>query len=70
MTVEKILDSVQYVVDGTGNRKAVQLELSVWEELITLLEDLEDVEELARLREAVQNRAEEVIFWKQAKAST
>ncbi len=68
MTVEKILDSVQYVVDGTGNRKAVQLELSVWEELITLLEELEDAEELARLREAVQNGAEEVIPWEQAKA--
>ena len=39
MTIAEILSSVQYVVDDAGNRKAVQLDLSVWEELLAILEE-------------------------------
>lgn len=68
MTIAEILNAVHYVVDEQGNRKAVQVDLPLWEELITLLEDLEDSEELARLSEAVEKGEEEAISWDQAKA--
>jgi hypothetical protein len=68
MTLAEILNAVHYVVDEQGNRKAVQVDLTLWEELITLLEDLEDSEELARLRETVEKGEEEIISWDQAKA--
>ncbi|MCB8945328.1 MAG: hypothetical protein H6658_16395 [Ardenticatenaceae bacterium] len=37
MRVETLLAEVQYVVDGEGQRKAVQLDLQVWEDLIAML---------------------------------
>lgn len=64
MSVAEILQSVQFVVDSTGNRKAVQLDLTAWEELLSLLEDVEDAQELAELRQT----KEEVVPWDQAKA--
>jgi hypothetical protein len=64
MSVAEILQSVQFVVDSMGNRKAVQLDLTAWEELLSLLEDLEDAQELAELRQT----DEEVVPWDQAKA--
>ena len=43
---------------------AVLLDYTVWEELLTMLEDWEDAEEVRNLREA----GEEAIPWEQAKA--
>jgi hypothetical protein len=63
MSVTEILQNIQFVVDAGGNKKAVLLDYSLWEELLTRLEDLEDAEEIRRLREA----EEEVISWEQAK---
>lgn len=42
---------------------AVVLDYTVWEELVALIEELEDAEEIRRLREA----EEEAIPWEQAK---
>ena len=64
MSVTEILQAVQFLVDNDGKKKAAVLDYAVWEELITLLEDLEDVEEIERLREA----EEEAIPWEHAKA--
>ena len=64
MSVVELIKSAQFVVDSAGNRKAVQLDLTVWEELISLLEDLEDAQELTELWQL----DEEVISWEQAKA--
>jgi len=64
MRVIELLQTAQFVVDASGNKKAVVLDYAVWEELLTLLEDLEDAEEIRRLREA----GEEAIPWEQAKA--
>jgi len=64
MSVTELLQSAQFVVDGHGNKKAVVFDYAVWEELLRLLEDLEDAEEIQRLREA----GEEAIPWSQAKA--
>lgn len=63
MSVTEILQNIQLVVDVGGDKKAVLLEYSLWEELLTQLEDLEDAEEIRCLREA----EEEVIPWEQAK---
>ena len=64
MSVTELLQAVQFVVDKDGKKRAAVLDYAVWEELITLLEDLEDAEEIERLREA----KEETIPWEQAKA--
>ena len=64
MSALEILQAAEFVVDVHGNKRAVLLDYKVWEELLTLLEDREDVEEIQRLREA----GEETIPWEQAKA--
>ena len=64
MSVTELLQSAQFLVDADGHKKAVVFDFAVWEELLTLLEDLEDAEEIRRLREA----GEEAIPWEQAKA--
>jgi PHD/YefM family antitoxin component YafN of YafNO toxin-antitoxin module len=63
MSVTEILQNVQFIVDAAGNKKAVLLDYSLWEELLTQLEDLEDAEEIRHLRKV----REEVISWEQAK---
>jgi uncharacterized protein (DUF433 family) len=61
MGVTELLQAVQFLVDNDGNKKAAVLDYTVWEELLTLLEDLDDAEEIQRLREA----GEEYIPWEQ-----
>ena len=64
MSVIELLRKAQFVVDASGNRKAVLLDYTAWEELLTLLEDWEDSDEIRRLREA----GEQAIPWEEAKA--
>ena len=64
MSIIELLQTAQFVVDASGNKKAVVLDYTVWEELLTLLKDWEDAEEIRRLREA----GEETIPWEEAKA--
>lgn len=64
MPVFDIVDKAQFVVDARGNRQAVLIDYRLWEELLTFLEDREDMEEIRRLRES----EEEAIPWEQAKA--
>ena len=46
MQVDEIPSKVQFVVDpNTGQKSAVLIDYAVWEELLTLLEGEEDVEE-------------------------
>jgi hypothetical protein len=63
MRVAEILQNVRFVIDVDGNKKTVLLDYSLCKELLTQLEDLEDAEEIRRLREA----GEEVISWERAK---
>lgn len=63
MNAKQLLEKVQFVVDTAGNKSAVQLSVEVWEELLTILEDLEDAEEIRLARE----NKEEAIPWEQAK---
>ena len=37
MSLEELLQEVQFVTDGDGQRKAVQLDLELWEKLIAWL---------------------------------
>lgn len=53
MKAEAILDSVRYVVDKNGQRTAVLLDLSTWNALRQLLEDLDEDERLAKLLDEV-----------------
>jgi hypothetical protein len=63
MRVAEILQNIRFVIDVDGNKKTVLLDYSLCKELLTPLEDLEDAEEIRRLREA----GEEVISWERAK---
>jgi hypothetical protein len=44
MTVTEILKSMQFVVDRNGKPTAALLNMDAWEALLSMLEDLEDVE--------------------------
>jgi len=63
MSTTELLQSARFLVDAEGKRTAVLLDYPAWEELLSLLDDLEDAEEIRRLREA----GEEAIPWGQAK---
>ncbi|MDI6792108.1 MAG: hypothetical protein QME81_04475 [bacterium] len=52
MSVTELLETAQFLVDGGGEKKAVVFDYVHWEELLTLLEDLEDAKEIHCLREA------------------
>jgi hypothetical protein len=49
MTVAEILESVQYVVDGRGRKTAVQFDLTAWEALLPLMEEVIEDGRLAEL---------------------
>ncbi len=63
MNVTDILEKAQFVVDANGEKKSVLIDYTAWKALPTLLEDLQDIEEIRHLRDA----GEEVIPWEQAK---
>lgn len=63
MTVAEILNSVKFVVSPDGRQSAVVVDLDVWEQIVTLLEDAEDAEEMKQARSV----REETIPWNTAK---
>jgi hypothetical protein len=65
MSVSEVLRQAQFLVDAEGNKKAVVFDYGLWKELLTLFEDVEDAEEIRRLREAGEH--EESVSWEQAK---
>jgi hypothetical protein len=50
MSIVDMLESVQYVVDSKGQQTAVQIDLKTWHMLRDMLEDLDDMAEMARTR--------------------
>ena len=50
MTVTDILSSIKFVVSPDGHQSAVVVDLDVWEQIVTLLEDAEDAEEIKKAR--------------------
>ena len=63
MTIADILNSVKFVVDSDGQQSAVMVDMDVWEQIVTLLEEAEDTEEIKKARSV----NEETIRWKTAK---
>jgi len=63
MTVAEILKSVKFVVNPSGKKSAVMVDLDVWEEILTMLEDAEDADEIQQARDV----HEETIPWNTAK---
>jgi hypothetical protein len=64
MKTTDLMERVQFVVDPQGRQTNVLLSFEDWEQVLTLLEDLEDSEEVRRARESDD---EEEIPWEQAK---
>jgi predicted DNA-binding protein len=62
------LEKVKYVVDSSGNKAAVQVDINLWGDLLNYLEDLEDrsliKDKLARLREGPEKSSG--ISWQDA----
>lgn len=63
MTLTDILKSVKFVVNPKGKKSAVLVDIDVWEQIVTLLEDAEDAEEIKQAR----TLREETIPWETAK---
>ena len=61
MTVTDILSSIKFVVSPDGHQSAVVVDLDVWEQIVTLLEDVEEIKKARAVKE------EETISWKTAK---
>ncbi|HLO16628.1 MAG TPA: hypothetical protein VK206_17475 [Anaerolineales bacterium] len=57
MTVTDILNSVKFVVDPNGQQSAVVVDMEVWEQLVTILEDAEEIKKARSVNE-------ETIPWK------
>jgi hypothetical protein len=63
MSMEDLIEKAEFLVDAEGKKRAVVVDIKLWEELVTLLEDLEDAAEIQYMRGA----GEETVDWKQAK---
>lgn len=63
MTVAEILKSVNFVVGPKGKKSAVLVDMAVWEQIVTMLEDAEDADEIKQARSV----REETIPWNVAK---
>ena len=50
MTIAEILETVRFVVNPRGQKSAVMVDLDVWEEIVSMLEDLEDAEEMKQAK--------------------
>jgi len=63
MTVEEILEKVKFVINPSGKKSAVMVDLDIWEQIVSLLEDLEDAEEMKQSKMV----REETVPWDLAK---
>ncbi len=61
MTVSEILASIQYVVDREGKQTAVQVDLSVWETIQQILENIDDIADIEQAR----REDDEIFDWEQ-----
>ncbi len=64
MSVIELLKSARFIVGADGEKQAVILDVAVWEELVTMMEDLEDAEEMQQARQV----DEDLISWEQVQA--
>jgi uncharacterized protein with ACT and thioredoxin-like domain len=64
MNTTQLLEKVQFIVDAKGNQSAVLLNIEDWEKLLSILEELEDSDDIINAKE----ENEEAISWEQAKS--
>jgi uncharacterized protein with ACT and thioredoxin-like domain len=64
MNTTQLLEKVQLIVDAKGNQSAVLLNIEDWEKLLSILEELEDSDDIINAKE----ENEEAISWEQAKS--
>lgn len=43
MTIAELVESVEFVIDQEGNKKAVLVDWNTWEALLQLLDELDDL---------------------------
>ncbi len=63
MTVAEILKSVKFVVNPNGQQSAVMVDMNLWEQILTVLEDAEDADEMKQTRAIKEDK----IPWNLAK---
>lgn len=52
MSIAELIEAVEFVVDAQGNKKAVLVDLAVWQEVLQLLADaLEEADDAQVVRE-------------------
>lgn len=54
MSITELVESAQFVVDAEGNKQAVVLDLTAWEALLKLLDEFEDLTDVAAAVEAYE----------------
>jgi hypothetical protein len=59
MRITEIMETVQFVVDQHGQYTAVQMDMTTWNALQQLIEDLEDMAEITH----AQQEQEETFSW-------
>jgi len=55
IAIYELIESAEFVVNTEGEKKAVMLGFSVWEDLLTLLEDMEDSAEIESVKASGKN---------------
>ena len=61
MRSNDLIKKAKLIRDSNGERKAVQLDYATWDQLLGFLEDIEDLEEIHKVRKS----DEESVAWEQ-----
>jgi hypothetical protein len=68
MSITDLVKSAQFMVDADGTKKAVVLDMAVWEELLILLDDLSDTTEAAAAYEEYRHDPSTARPWAEVEA--
>ncbi|MFZ1757260.1 MAG: hypothetical protein WBO46_05390 [Caldilineaceae bacterium] len=61
--IYELIERAEFVVNAEGEKRAVLLDFSAWEDLLNLLEDIDDSAEI----ELVRASGEKPVSWQKAK---
>ena len=68
MIITELVKSAQFMVDADGTKKAVVLDMAVWDELLTLLGDLTDTVDAAEAYEEYRRDPSTARPWTEVEA--
>lgn len=68
MSIADLVKSAQFMVDADGTKRAVVLDMAVWEELLALLDDLTDTDEAVAAYEEYRRDPSTVRPWSEVEA--